>query len=120
MNNGSRRTSSRWEGAGSRTSHEPEDLPGELRDMPSWAGELARMNCGSNPQGLSRPWGFFLGSRVFHIGRGIGFLLGAVLLFTIWPVPASPDTEMSNMKRRQQGILTGMPFMAHEIGRAHV
>ena len=42
-----------WEGAGSRVNHEPEDLPGKLTDVPSWAGELARMSCGSNPQGLS-------------------------------------------------------------------
>ena len=42
-----------WEGAGSRVNHEPEDLPGELTDVPSWAGELARMSCGCNPQGLS-------------------------------------------------------------------
>ena len=45
----------RWEGTGSRVNHEPEDLPGELTDVPSWAGELARMSCGCNPQGLPRP-----------------------------------------------------------------
>jgi hypothetical protein len=32
-----------WEGAGSRMSHEPEDLPSELTIVPSRAGEQARM-----------------------------------------------------------------------------
>ena len=50
----------------------------------------------------------------------IGFLLGAVLLPAMWPVPAAPDDEMSNMKRRQQGILTGMPFMANVTPRTFV
>ena len=49
-----------WEGTGSRVNHEPEDLPGELTDVPSWAGELARMSCGSNPQGLCKALGIFL------------------------------------------------------------
>ena len=78
------------------------------------------MNCGSNPQGLSRPWGFFLSTGVFRIDRWVGYLLGAVLLFAMWPVPAAPDDEMSNMRRRQQGILTGMPFMAHVSAQAYV
>ena len=39
--------------------HEPEDLPGELTDVPSWPGELARMSCGCNPQGLSKALGIF-------------------------------------------------------------
>ena len=43
--------------------HEPEDLPGELTDIPSWAGELARMSCGSNPQGLSGLEDFLFGLR---------------------------------------------------------
>ncbi len=110
-----------WEGAGSRGNHEPEDLPGKLTDVPSWAGELARMSCGCNPQGLSRPWGFFyLGSGVFRTSRWVGFLLGAGVLLAMWSVPAAPDDEMSNMKRRQQGILTGMPFMANITPRTFV
>ena len=50
-----------WEGAGSRVNHEPENLPGELTDVPSWAGELARMSCGCNPQGLSGLGDFLFG-----------------------------------------------------------
>ena len=49
----------RWEGTGSRVNHEPEDLPGEVDRRSLVAGERARMSCGCNPQGLSRPWGFF-------------------------------------------------------------
>lgn len=110
-----------WEGAGSRVNHEPEDLPGKLTDVPSWAGELARMSCGCNPQGLSRPWGFFyLGSGVFRTSRWVGLLLGAGVLLAMWSVPAAPDDEVSNMKRRQQGILTGMPFMANITPRTFV
>lgn len=110
-----------WEGAGSRVNHEPEDLPGKLTDVPSWAGELARMSCGCNPQGLSRPWGFFyLGSGVFRTSRWAGLLLGAGVLLAMWSVPAAPDDEVSNMKRRQQGILTGMPFMANITPRTFV
>ena len=48
-----------WEGAGSRVNHEPEDLPGSLTEIPSWAGELARMSCGCNPQGLTTALGIF-------------------------------------------------------------
>ena len=110
-----------WEGTGSRTNHEPEDLPGELTDVPSWPGELARMSCGCNPQGLCKALGiFYLGSGVLRTSRWVGFLLGAVVLLAMWSAPAAPDDEMSNMKRRQQGILTGMPFMANITPRTFV
>src|SRR4029079_5290591 len=33
---------------------------------------------------------------------------------------AAPDGEPLDMKRRQQGILTGMPFMTHVSARAYV
>lgn len=42
------------------------------------------------------------------------------MLLATWSVPAAPDDEMSNMKRRQQGILTGMPFMANITPRTFV
>jgi ABC-type Fe3+-hydroxamate transport system substrate-binding protein len=63
---------------------------------------------------------FYLGSGVFRTTRLVGFLLGIGLLLTTWSAPAAPDDEMSNMKRRQQGILTGMPFMAHITPRTFV
>ncbi len=50
----------------------------------------------------------------------VGLLLGVVVLPVIWSVPAASDDEMDNMKRRQQGILTGMPFMAHVAPRTFV
>ncbi|TKS62871.1 MAG: cobalamin-binding protein [Nitrospira sp.] len=79
------------------------------------------MSCGCNPQGLLRPWGFFyLGSGFFRTGRCVGFLLGAGVLLAMWPAPATPDDEMSTMKRRRQGILTGMPFMANITPRTFV
>src|SRR5437867_88105 len=63
---------------------------------------------------------FYLGSGVFRTTRWVGFLLGIGLLLTTLSAPAAPDDEMSNMKRRQQGILTGMPFMAHITPRTFV
>jgi len=110
-----------WEGAGSRVNHEPEYLPGELTDVPSWAGELGRMSCGCNPQGLSRPWGFFyLSSCHSRRSRSVILLSGVALLLTLSGAVASADDEISNMKRRQQGILTGMPFMANITPRTFV
>ena len=63
---------------------------------------------------------FCLGSGVFRTTRWVGFLLGIGLLLTTWSAPDATDDEMSNMKRRQQGILTGMPFMAHITPRTFV
>ena len=63
---------------------------------------------------------FYLGTSIFRISRWIGFLLGSVLLFAVWPASAAPDDEITNMTRRQQGILTGMPFMAHITPRTFV
>jgi iron complex transport system substrate-binding protein len=77
--------------------------------------------CGSNPQGLSRPWGFFyLSSGIYRTSRWIGVSIGAGLLLAMWSAPAAPDDDMSNIKRRQQGILTGMPFMANITPRTFV
>jgi iron complex transport system substrate-binding protein len=42
------------------------------------------------------------------------------VLLAVWPAPATPDDEISNMTRRQQGILTGMPFMAHVSEHAYL
>jgi len=79
------------------------------------------MSCGSNPQGLSRPWGFFY----LRLARGnnhrwMGLLLGVGVLLMVSIATAISDDEMSNMKRRQQGILTGMPFMANITPRTFV
>ena len=63
---------------------------------------------------------FYLSSGVFRTGRWVGFLLGAGVLLAMWSVLAAPDDEMSDMKRRQQGILTGMPFMANITPRTFV
>jgi len=47
-------------------------------------------------------------------------LLGALLLLAAWPGLAFSGDEISDMKRRQQGILTGMPFMANISARTFV
>jgi iron complex transport system substrate-binding protein len=47
-------------------------------------------------------------------------LIGAGVLFVAGITFANTDDENSGMKRRQQGILTGMPFMANVSARAYV
>src|SRR6188474_3775676 len=54
------------------------------------------------------------------IGRSCRVLLGALLLLAAWPGLAFSGDETSHMKRRQQGILTGMPFMANITARTFV
>ncbi|HSL05578.1 MAG TPA: cobalamin-binding protein [Nitrospiraceae bacterium] len=49
-----------------------------------------------------------------------GLLIGAVVLIVTTATLANTDDEKSGMKRRQQGILTGMPFMTHVSARAYV
>ena len=61
-----------------------------------------------------------MGFGAFHINRWVGVLFGSIVLLAVWPSPAAPDDETSNMTRRQQGILTGMPFMAHITPRTFV
>ena len=109
-----------WEGADSRLlTQEPEYLIHSKTKVPSWAGEVVRMKNRVQSSRLSRPWGFFILVKCFrHLVCGIGagwaivlcgFLIGSALAF---------DGEM--MKRRQQGILTGMPFMANVAPRTFV
>ena len=49
-----------WEGTGSRVNHEPEDLPGELTIVPSWAGEQVRMKKRVQSSGSEQGLGDFL------------------------------------------------------------
>ena len=113
------------------------------------------MSCGCNPQGLSRPWGFFIFSTLKAISSfalashnicdvrervRLNRSLAAALLRSRFERPGwrswafgvfvcflwldssavRADDEISNMTRRQQGILTGMPFMAHITPRTFV
>jgi len=49
-----------------------------------------------------------------------GLLIAASVLIIVPAAFASTDDETSNMTRRHQGILTGMPFMAHVSAQAYV
>jgi len=49
-----------------------------------------------------------------------GLLMAAGVLIVATAAFPNTDDETSNMKRRQQGILTGMPFMAHVSAQAYV
>lgn len=76
--------------------------------------------------GSFRPWGFFMlsGCRTFRDCRGVRTWL-VFLTFACLGVLASDPlvgaSDPSNtMKRRQQGILTGMPFMANVAPRTFV
>ena len=50
----------------------------------------------------------------------MGLLIGIGILFVAGTTFANRDDETANMKRRQQGILTGMPFMANITPRTFV
>jgi iron complex transport system substrate-binding protein len=50
----------------------------------------------------------------------VGLLIGVGVLFVAGTTFANTGDETSSMKRRQQGILTGMPFMANVSARAYV
>jgi iron complex transport system substrate-binding protein len=49
-----------------------------------------------------------------------GLLIAVSMLIVATTTFANTDDENSGMTRRQQGILTGMPFMAHVSARAYV
>ena len=49
-----------------------------------------------------------------------GLLIAAGVFIVATAVFANTDDETSNMTRRHQGILTGMPFMAHVSAQAYV
>ena len=77
--------------------------------------------------GLFRPWGFFMFRRFFPDGRDANrpsravLLLTTVLLTCMAGAPLwSASDPAKTMKRRQQGILTGMPFMANVAPRTFV
>lgn len=109
-----------WEGAESRLfTQEPEYLIPSKTNVPSWAGEVVRMKNRVQSSRLSKPWGFFiLSSCVRQV------ICGIVAWWVIFPcgfpgvMVLAFDGEM--MKRRQQGILTGMPFMANVAPRTFV
>jgi iron complex transport system substrate-binding protein len=79
------------------------------------------MRSGCNPQGLSKALRIFYLPRLsITKGRLAGLFLGAMLLLAAWPGLVFSGDETSHMKRRQQGILTGMPFMANITPRTFV
>ncbi|MDR4493418.1 MAG: ABC transporter substrate-binding protein [Nitrospirales bacterium] len=70
---------------------------------------------------LHKPWGFFILSRMCHrrlclVLRWSGILLWGLVTSAV----LANGTEGESMKRRQQGILTGMPFMANIAPRTFV
>jgi iron complex transport system substrate-binding protein len=62
------------------------------------------------------------GDRLFERAVRPDWVIGIVACLLWLDVGAvlAHDTEVSIMKRRQQGILTGMPFMAHVSSRSFV
>ena len=76
--------------------------------------------------GSCRPWGFFIvsGCRTFRDSRGgrkwLVFLTFAFLGFLASDPLVGASDPSTTMKRRQQGILTGMPFMANVAPRTFV
>lgn len=114
-----------WEGAGSRMNHEPEDLPEEtLYSLVGWgigeddiAGAILRVPCW--------PWGFFYlrAVRIVSSRRFAAACIGvvaSVLLACLAFAFGETQEDHTVMKRRQQGILTGMPFMANITPRTFI
>jgi iron complex transport system substrate-binding protein len=63
---------------------------------------------------------FYLGTFSQDSRWWAGLLIAVSLLIVVPATFANTDDEKSGMTRRQQGILTGMPFMAHVSARAYV
>ncbi len=115
-------------------SHEPEDLPKALPIFPSRAGESARMKKRVQSSGPMRLWGFFIleasGKPVITSSRRRTIKKSELVALCYWlwvmscllmtGVALADDPEATSMKRRQQGILTGMPFMANVAARTFV
>ncbi len=62
--------------------------------------------------GSDRPWGFFI-LTFFHRALFLVGCLTASIVFLSTTLVQAFDAKVHLMKRRQQGILTGMPFMAN-------
>ena len=85
------------------------------------------MNTREESSGSFRPWGFFMFRQLVRDGRDANRLSRVVLLPTVvvlacmagGPLWGASDPS-ETMKRRQQGILTGMPFMANVAPRTFV
>ena len=67
-----------------------------------------------------RPWGFFLLTRWSQSHPILTALLLVGLIVFVSQSADCGEGEVGVMKRRPQGILTGMPFMAHVSSRAFV
>jgi iron complex transport system substrate-binding protein len=112
----------RWEGAGSRSARcrlpKPEDLLRISHTFPRGLGRGLRKAAGAILRVSAL--GIFYLSRIHLSLPGVpaGILLMVLLLSGT--VPAEDQRNESDMKRRQQGILTGMPFMAHVSQRSFV
>lgn len=80
------------------------------------------MSCGSNPQGLTTALGiFYLSTRSRHSIRwAVASMLFAVFAAVAWSDGSFAQADEADMARRQQGILTGMPFMANITPRTFV
>ena len=90
------------------------------------------MDTREESSGSFRPWGFFILSGVQLVrdcrqtqGRKWSLRVACILTMTVLVVPVCEplfgfSDHSTTMKRRQQGILTGMPFMANVAPRTFV
>ena len=69
--------------------------------------------------GSDRPWGFFI-LTFFHRALFLVGCLTASIVFLSTTLVQAFDAKVHLMKRRQQGILTGMPFMANLAPRTFI
>lgn len=66
-----------------------------------------------------QPWGFFILFQIFR--KLVVFqVVGLAIVFLAATLAQAHEPASNSMKRRQQGILTGMPFMANLAPRTFV
>lgn len=112
-----------WEGAGSRSascrSPKPEDLLRIFHTLPRGLGRWFEDPLRVQSSGY-RPWGFFILGPMRRSRVGTALYIGLIVLVIGAVAPATGQGEPLEKKRRQQGILTGMPFMANITPRTFV
>jgi cobalamin transport system substrate-binding protein len=118
----------RWEGAGSRANQKPEDLPepgacygsDDLLSLVGW-GKGEGEEVGAILRVVEALRIFCLISRRVRSPNWLMWSAACLgLTFAAMALALATDSDHTAMKRRQQGILTGMPFMANLAPRTFV
>ena len=90
-----------------------------LRSISNWFGKLHGEKCWTHPHPGSLP-GMQRGEAKKKVYQPVIYAIVTLLLVTYWPLTQVHSADSDPMKRRQQGILTGMPFMSNLAPRTFV